>query len=268
MNLLAVVGNPVAHSLSPQIHKMFAAQFSIPLNYEKIESPLLGFQETVKALLDQGAIGFNVTVPFKVEAFDLVDSLSKQAKHARAVNTVKRDKAGLLEGHNTDGLGLVKDITQNLGWSLAGKRILILGAGGAVSGIVEPILNEAPDCIHILNRTYAKATALADQYSLEVQAVRQDDLLTHYDVVISGSSAGLASASSALSIPMQIIGKNTFCYDLIYSKVETSFLSICRDRGATDIADGLGMLAEQAALAFEIWFGELPDTAPVIAKLR
>lgn len=271
MNLLAVIGNPIAHSLSPQIHKMFAAQFSFPLNYEKIESPMTGFPETVRAFLTQGAIGFNVTVPFKVEAFHLVDTLSSQAKHARAVNTVKLNESGLLEGHNTDGLGLVKDITHNLGWSIAGKRVLVLGAGGAVSGILEPILDEDPECIHIFNRTYTKAEALADQYCLKVKAVKQDDLLTNYDLVISGSSAGLASAgsiSAELSIPLQVIGKNTFCYDLIYSKVETPFLAVCKGRGAGELADGLGMLAEQAALAFEIWFGELPNTAPVIEILR
>jgi shikimate dehydrogenase len=250
---------------------MFAAQYDILLTYEKIESPLLGFRETVKAFLEQGAIGFNVTVPFKFEAFQLVDTLSRQAKRARAVNTVKRNESGLLEGYNTDGLGLVKDITQNLGWSLADKRVLILGAGGAVSGILEPILNEDPDCIHIFNRTHSKAEMLADQYSSKVQALLQGDLLKNYDLVISGSSAGLAatgSASTGMSIPLQVIGENTFCYDLIYSKVETPFLSVCRSRGAKEVVDGLGMLAEQAALAFEIWFGDLPNTVPIIEKLR
>jgi shikimate dehydrogenase len=271
MNLLAVVGNPVSHSLSPQIHEMFAAQFDLNITYKKIESPLAGFRETVEAFIEQGAIGFNITVPFKFEAFQLVDTLSRQAKHARAVNTVKRNESGLLEGYNTDGLGLVKDITQNLGWSLAGKRVLILGAGGAVSGILEPILNEDPNCIHIFNRTHAKAETMADQYHSKVQAVVLGDLLKNYDLVISGSSAGLASIDSAgteMLIPQHVIGENTFCYDLIYSKVETPFLSVCRSRGAKEAVDGLGMLAEQAALAFEIWFGELPNTGPIIKKLR
>jgi shikimate dehydrogenase len=271
MNLLAVVGNPVSHSLSPQIHEMFAAQFDLNISYEKIESPLAGFRETAEAFIEQGAIGFNITVPFKFEAFQLVDTLSRQAKHARAVNTVKRDESGLLEGYNTDGLGLVKDITQNLGWSFAGKHVLILGAGGAVSGILEPILNEDPNCIHIYNRTHAKAETLADQYPSKVQAVVQGDLLKNYDLVISGSSAGLASIDSAgteMLIPQHVIGENTFCYDLIYSKFETPFLSVCRSLGAKEAVDGLGMLAEQAALAFEIWFGELPNTGPIIKKLR
>ena len=271
MNLLAVIGNPVGHSLSPQIHQMFADQIGMSVTYQKVQAPLDGFAEASAKLLDQGAVGFNITVPFKFEACDLADTLSQYASRAQAVNTIKRERSGLLSGHNTDGLGLVRDMTENLAWSIEGKQILVLGAGGAVSGILEPILEQGPSSIHIVNRTHAKAVALAEKYSGKIQAVKPSELSAHYDLVISGSSAGLPMASEGsqeMPIPKQIIGERTCCYDLIYSKTETPFLSLCRDLGAKERADGLGMLVEQAALAFEIWFGKRPDSASVINKLR
>ncbi len=271
MKLLAVIGNPIAHSLSPQIHQMFAEQSGLTVSYEKVESPLDGFGKTVTELLERGAIGFNITVPFKFKAHELANTLSRHAEQARAVNTIKRESSGLLSGHNTDGPGLVRDITVNLDWSIEDRRILILGAGGAVSGIVAPILEQDPECIHIVNRTHTKAEALADQYPARVLAIEPQQVAQNYDLVISGSSAGLPAVGDGeaeMLIPAGVIGHNTLCYDLIYSQKETPFLSRCRDLGARAGADGLGMLVEQAALAFEIWFGKRPDSAPVINKLR
>jgi len=266
MNLLAVFGNPVSHSLSPQIHEIFASQFDVPLRYTRIESPLDGFREAVASFLAEGAIGFNITTPFKFEAYQVADDLSPQASHARAVNTIIREENGLLTGHNTDGLGLVQDIVSNLKWPLAGQRILILGAGNAVSGILEPVLDQSPACIDIVNRTHVRAESLADQYPDKVQAVPINELTGPYDFVISGSSAGLGSTD--ISVPSGIIGSNTLCYDLIYGQEPTPFVLACRKLGANSVTDGLGMLVEQAALAFEIWFGFQPDTSEVIKKLR
>lgn len=271
MNLLAVIGNPVGHSLSPQIHQMFADQTGISVTYQKVHAPLDGFTEAAAKLIDQGALGFNITVPFKFEACALADRLSQYASTAQAVNTIKCERSGLLSGHNTDGLGLVRDMAENLEWSIEGKQILVLGAGGAVSGILEPILKQGPSNIHIVNRTHVRAEALAEKYSGKVQAVKPPEVSTNYDFVISGSSAGLPTTGGStqeILVPKQIIGEHTCCYDLIYSKTETPFLSLCRDLGAKERADGLGMLVEQAALAFEIWFGKRPDSAPVINKLR
>ena len=271
MNSLAVIGNPVAHSLSPKIHKVFAEQQGILVSYQKVEAPLDGFAETAAALLGQGAIGFNVTVPFKFEACEFADSLSEYASKAQAVNTIKRESSGRLSGHNTDGLGLVRDIKHNLEWSLEGKRILVLGAGGAVSGILAPILEQRPSSLHIVNRTHSKAVALAKEYPGEIQAIESSEVAGNYDLVISGSSAGLPSTSDSKSemlVPEEIIDEHTFCYDLIYSNTETPFLARCRELGAEQRADGLGMLVEQAALAFEIWFGKKPESTSVINKLR
>ena len=276
MNLLAVIGNPIAHSLSPKIHQMFADQFGLSISYLKVESPVDGFAATAKGLLDKGAIGFNITVPFKLDAYKLADNLSKQAERAEAVNTIQLLDSGKLRGHNTDGIGLVQDLTHNLNWSLEGSRILILGAGGAVNGILDPILSQKPACIHIANRTYVKAEKLANQYPSEVSAINIAQLSGKYDVVISGTSAGLPVKTENaevvnnenLWVPENVIDSDTYCYDLIYSHDETPFIQRCRECGAKATADGLGMLVEQAAFAFEIWFGKRPESIPVITELR
>lgn len=263
---LAVFGRPIAHSRSPEIHQMFAAQFGISLTYEKMLVPEGEFKRLAEEFLVSGT-GFNVTVPLKHEAFAFCQVTSDAARLARAVNTVYR-KDGVICGDNTDGPGLVRDLTENLKWNLAGKRILVLGAGGAVSGVIPALIKAGPELIHIFNRTQAKAQELVARHAEPIiRAVSLTSLDAGYDVIINGTSAGLHNQS--LEIPENILAGQSCCYDMVYGKAKTNFLQWCENHQAScRTADGLGMLVEQAASAFEIWFGQKPATAPVIAKLR
>jgi shikimate dehydrogenase len=258
----AVFGHPIAHSKSPQIHAAFARQTGQDMTYEAILAPLDGFAESVAAFAAAGGRGANVTVPFKEEAYKLAHRLSPRAQRAGAVNTLLFDD-GIL-GDNTDGAGLVADLTRNLGCALAGKRILLVGAGGAARGVIEPLLDQSPAEFVIANRTVSRAQELAGLFGRGVVACGFDAVDAPFDLVINATAASLAGELPPLS--PRIFTTGTLAYDMMYGR-DTPFLAFARAHGATT-ADGLGMLVEQAAEAFYLWRGVRPDTAPVIAHLR
>lgn len=261
----AVIGNPISHSKSPQIHAAFAMQTNQNMCYEAILAPIDGFTETVKHLIAQGFKGVNVTVPFKFEAYKICDSLSTRAvsSGSGAANTLTFLNNGKIHGDNTDGVGLRNDIVQNLGFEIANKHILILGAGGAAYGIMNSLIGASS--ITIANRTYDKALQLvmaAKNY--EAKASRFESLEKPYDLIINATSIGLTDKE--LPIPDIIFSKSSLAYDMMYGR-ETPFMKQAKANGA-QVSDGLGMLVEQAAEAFHIWRGVRPQTAPVIAQLR
>jgi len=266
MHKLAVFGHPVAHSKSPLIHQAFASQSGIDLSYEKIDPSKDGFGRRALEFVAQGAVGFNITLPFKGEAFALADELTAGAKRAEAVNTIKVLQGGRLLGANTDGPGLVVDITHNLGWALQSKRILVLGAGGAVQGVLMNVLAAQPASVHLWNRTSQTAIALAAKFHSPLRAVPIEGLESAYDVIINGTSAGLSAQIP--DIPHRVIGPDSCCYDMVYGDTQTSFNRWCLQFGPQATSDGLGMLVEQAALAFEFWFDCQVDTLPVRQLLR
>jgi shikimate dehydrogenase len=259
----AVFGHPIAHSKSPHIHAAFARQTGQDMTYEAILAPLDGFAASVAAFIAAGGRGANVTVPFKEEAFELASRLSPRAERAGAVNTLAFDANGIL-GDNTDGAGLVADLTRNLHCTLAGTRILLLGAGGAARGVIGPLLDQRPATLVIANRTVSRAQELADLFDRGVLACGFDAVNTPFDLVINATAASLAGELPPLS--PGIFTVDTLAYDMMYGR-DTPFLGFARAEGAAT-ADGLGMLVEQAAEAFHLWRGVRPDTAPVIAALR
>jgi shikimate dehydrogenase len=263
MDKYAVIGNPISHSKSPQIHAEFAKQTGQDISYKAILAPLDEFEITVRRLIDDGYKGVNVTVPFKLQAFLLSDTLSPLAQSADAVNTLILNRKNI-QGHNTDGLGLINDITKNLGLALQGSRILILGAGGAAEGVFQPILEQKPGTLVVANRTLDKAQNLVNKALNNATASSFESLQDQFDIVINATSSGLSN--SVLPIPNNIFAKNCLAYDMMYGR-ETPFMAEARKNGA-QVADGFGMLVEQAAEAFYIWRGVRPQTAPVIAKLR
>ena len=263
-----VFGNPVAHSKSPAIHALFAAQCRQDLSYEAMLAPLDGFADAVRDFIAGGGCGANVTVPFKEEAFALCDRLSDRAARAGAVNTLSF-AAGGIAGDNTDGAGLVRDIEANLRFPLAGRRILLLGAGGAARGAVTPLLACSPEMLAVANRTADKAKRLAAQFAdlAAVDAGNYADFAGRaFDVVINATSASLSG--DALPLPARSFAPGSLAYDMMYGRGETPFLAQARTQGAARCADGLGMLVEQAAEAFLVWRGVRPETAPVLAALR
>ena len=265
----AVAGNPVAHSRSPYIHAAFARQTGQDIEYRRLLLPVDGFAEGARVFFANGGKGMNVTVPFKLDAHALADRLSPRAHAAGAVNTLALNADGTLLGDNTDGAGLVRDIRANLGWPIAGARVLLIGAGGAARGVVGPLLAEAPADLLVVNRTAARAVELAALFSAEgpVRAgVPEQAAGQVFDLVINASSAGLSGEVPAL--PQGTIGPQTRCYDMVYGNEPTPFLRAAAAQGAVALADGLGMLVEQAAESFHLWRGLRPDTAPVIASLR
>lgn len=266
----AVFGNPVAHSKSPQIHAAFAVQTGETIIYDRVLAPLKDFPGAVRSFVGKGGRGFNVTLPFKEEAWRMARRRSARAEKAGAVNTVLVDHDGQLSGDNTDGAGLVRDITHNLGWPLRGQRILVLGAGGAVRGVLSPLLAEQPKLVVIANRTAEKAAALARLFADEgaVAGGGYDALADEhaFDIIINGSSASIAGELPP--VPAGAINGNTRCYDMMYGRQETVFNRWAREQGAAVCADGLGMLVEQAAEAFFVWRGKRPETAPVLAEIR
>lgn len=267
-DLYAVFGNPIAHSKSPAIHAAFAALTAQDLHYEARLAPVDGFATAISDFVAAGGKGANVTVPFKEEAFRLSTRLSERAARAGAVNTLQF-VGGEIFGDNTDGAGLVRDITHNLGCSLAGKRILLLGAGGAARGVIAPLLAGGPASLFIANRSADKALALAAAFAdlAEVDAGSFGETAgKSFDLVINATSASLAGAS--LPLPAGIFAPGSLAYDMMYGKGETPFLAQARAQGAARLADGLGMLAEQAAEAFFVWRGVRPETASVLAELR
>lgn len=259
----AVFGHPIAHSKSPLIHAAFARQTGQDMTYEAILAPLDGFVDSVAAFMAAGGRGANVTVPFKEAAFKLAQRLSPRAERAGAVNTLSFNADGIL-GDNTDGAGLVADLTRNLHCALSAKRILLLGAGGAARGVIEPLLDQQPAALVIANRTVSRAQALAELFGRGVSACAFEEADAPFDLVINATAASLAGELPPLS--PRIFSKNTLAYDMMYGR-DTPFLGHARAHGAVT-ADGLGMLVEQAAEAFYLWRGIRPDTASVIASLR
>lgn len=264
-----VVGNPIAHSKSPQIHTMFAEQTGQDLVYDKQKVEAGEFLQVVDAFQQLHGRGMNVTVPYKHEAWEAVDELSPRAERAGAVNTIQIRNDGSRYGDNTDGVGLLRDLTINHGIALEDKNILILGAGGAVRGILEPLLNEKPNRISIANRTPERAEELAEQF-LDLGTIEGggfDELDgQHFDLIINGTAASLQGEIPPL--PFDILAPDAVCYDLMYSSEPTPFMQWGEEFGAVKVLDGLGMLVEQAAESFELWRGVRPDTTPVIDALR
>ncbi|WP_417781103.1 shikimate dehydrogenase [Stutzerimonas xanthomarina] len=267
MDRYGVFGNPIGHSKSPQIHRLFAEQTGQVLSYEPLLAPLEDFSGSAKGFFETG-LGANVTVPFKEQAFRLADQLSERAQRAGAVNTLTKLEDGRLLGDNTDGIGLVRDLLDNAGASLQGKRILLLGAGGAVRGVLEPLLAQRPAALVIANRTLAKAEQLAGEFAElgAVSASAFEQLHGPFDVIINGTSASLGGELPPLADGLIEPGV-TFCYDMMYGAKPTPFCQWAAERGATS-RDGLGMLVEQAAAAFELWRGVRPESGPVLTQLR
>jgi len=268
MDRYGVFGHPIGHSKSPQIHRLFAEQTGQSLSYEALLAPLDGFTAFAREFFTSGR-GGNVTVPFKEQAYQLADSLTPRAQRAGAVNTLSKQNDGGLLGDNTDGAGLVRDLTVNAGMSLEGKRILLLGAGGAARGVLAPLLAEHPHSVVIANRTVEKAEALAKAFADlgPVAACGFDWMEVPVDLIINGTSASLGGELPPIS-PSLIKPGHTVCYDMMYGKGLTPFNQWASDHGAARTLDGLGMLVEQAAEAFFLWRGVRPDSASVLAELR
>jgi shikimate dehydrogenase len=267
----AVIGNPVEHSLSPAIHAEFARATGQDIAYTKILAPLDGFEATARKFFQDGGKGLNVTLPFKRAAWDLVNSHAGHALDAEAVNTIKLE-AGKLAGHNTDGPGLIADLEQNLLVPVGGKRVLLMGAGGATYGVVRSVLDRQPRLLVVANRTLEKATQLVAHFRkaqalavAELSARPYDQLSgSQFDIVINATSAGLKGEMPPL--PADVFASGALAYDMVYGKA-TPFLRFAGSHGART-SDGLGMLVEQAAESFRIWRGVRPATAPVIELLR
>lgn len=265
----AVMGNPVAHSKSPVIHQQFAHQFGHDIEYTALWVDLDGFPEAVQQFRAEGGKGLNVTVPFKLEAFQLADNLSDRARLAGAVNTLRFEPDGKIFGDNTDGTGLVHDLTKNLDVHLRDRKILVLGAGGAVRGVLGPLFKQRPALLTIANRTVSRAQELAKAFAHlgKVEACGYDELVgKRFDVVINGTSASLKGEVPPL--PVNLFAKNAVAYDMMYGDKPTAFLEWAMLHGAATAADGLGMLVEQAAESYLLWHGVRPETRHVIAALR
>lgn len=265
----AVFGNPIAHSKSPQIHARFAEQTGQALVYSAELIAADDFEAAVERFLQGDGKGLNITVPFKERAWALAQWRSERAERAGAVNTLYRLDDGRLAGDNTDGIGLVRDLTVNHGIALQGARVLVLGAGGAVRGVLQPLLAAGVASVLIANRTPARAETLAAQFAElgPVQGCGFEQLpATAFDLIINGTSASLQGALPPL--PAALVAPTTACYDMMYGAEPTPFCRWAQAQGAAAALDGLGMLVEQAAESFRIWRGVQPNTAPVIAALR
>lgn len=262
----AVIGNPVAHSMSPQIHAEFARQTGQDLVYERLLAPTEAFLAAARAFRASGGRGLNVTLPFKEDAFRYADRLSERARAAQAVNTLKFDSDAIV-GDNTDGAGLVNDLRRNLGCAVAGMRVLLLGAGGAARGVIRPLLEQRPSLLVIANRTPARARLLVPVFDGGVEACDYAALAgRQFDLVVNATSASLAGELPPL--PPGVFARGALAYDMMYGRGETAFLAFARREGAATCADGLGMLVEQAAESFFIWRGLRPDGAAVLRLLR
>lgn len=260
----AVIGNPVAHSRSPEIHRQFAAQEYVEIEYIRICAEIGGFAQAAERFFAEGGQGANVTVPFKTDAFDWVDEHSERAAAAGVVNTVIPLGGGRFLGDNTDGAGLVGDMVRQ-GVSPKGKHILLLGAGGAVRGVLPSLLDERPASVTVANRTPEKARALAGRFGVQT-ALMQDLTAGYFDVVINGTSCGLSGQLP--DIASAVFGKCGLAYDMVYGKGAKPFLDFARRSGAAKTADGLGMLVGQAAVSYRLWRGFEPDAVSVIEYMR
>ncbi len=260
----AVVGNPIEHSLSPEIHAHFAQQTKQALTYEKLLAPIDGFEEFALSLRDQGYAGLNVTIPFKIDAAKLADDLTPRARLAGAVNTLKFD-GDTIVGDNTDGIGFVRDVTARLKFKLEDSSILILGAGGGVRGLIGSLQEEKPKWIAVANRSHNRAEELAEEFGVE--AIHFDEVpAEHFDLVINGTASSLSHAAPA--IDPETFDDCTLAYDLVYDPQPTPFMQLAKRGGAAKCSDGLGMLVEQAAEAFLLWRGVRPQTAAIYQELR
>lgn len=266
MDKYAVIGNPIAHSKSPEIHRRFAEQCGQLMTYEAICSTEEDFKKDVTNFFKDGS-GLNVTLPFKLQAFEFADELSEQAKKAGAVNTLAL-KSGKIVGHNTDGIGLVRDITKNHHQLIENKKVLLLGAGGAARGVILPLIENGAKELIIANRTEKKAKKLVEFFKASdlLKAISLEDVPAQkdIDIIINASSAGLSGASANLPEHLE----KCFCYDMVYSAKETPFITEAKQKGCKHHADGLGMLVEQAAESFFIWRNLRPDTKPILESLR
>lgn len=265
----AVFGHPINHSKSPQIHKLFADQTDQKLNYTAQDVPAESFEIAVKDFFTNGGKGLNCTVPLKVLAWQLADSLSERAQLSKAVNTLAIQDDGTLLGDNTDGTGLIADLTINHSLSLLHKKILILGAGGACRGIIAPLLEKLPSQITIANRTVSKALILSDEFSQfgKIMGCGYEDLNNRqFDLILNATSASLSNKLPPLTD--NLLANQGYCYDLAYGQQPTAFVNWGIAQGAKKSLDGLGMLVEQAAEAFYIWRGLRPDTKKVIELLN
>lgn len=269
MDQYRVFGNPIAQSKSPQIHQRFAEQTGEALHYDKQLVELDGFAAAATQFFADGGCGLNITVPFKLDAFQFATQLTERAQNAGAVNTLKALANGEVLGDNTDGQGMVSDMVEHLQWTLRSKRILVLGAGGAVRGVLQPLLEQSPERVVIANRTIAKALTLVREFKRygKVQACGFTDLAgQQFDIVINGTSASLAGDLPPL--PDGLLADQAACYDMMYAAEPTVFLQWAQRQGASSTADGLGMLVGQAAEAFYLWRGVRPEVNPVIRWLR
>ena len=267
-DLYALFGNPITQSKSPNIHRQFAEQTGQDMHYTKQLVALGEFEQAAQEFFDQGGKGLNITVPFKLNAFDFAQKRTARAERAGAVNTLAKLSDGSILGDNTDGIGMIHDM-HNLGWELEGKRILILGAGGAVRGILQPLLEENPAQVVIANRTYSKAEDLAKNFHDmgDVQAKTFEQLTGEtFDLVINGTSASMQGELPPL--PDNLLAANANCYDMMYGAEPTIFLRWAQERGSAQMADGLGMLIGQAAEAFYLWRQIRPEVVPVITAMR
>lgn len=265
----AVMGNPVAHSKSPQIHAAFARQCDKKISYTAIQVDVGGFAQALGNFQAAGGRGLNVTVPFKREAWERCDLLSTRAQQAGAVNTIAFAPHGKLHGDNTDGVGLVRDILQNHGGTIAGQRVLVLGAGGAVRGVLGPLLEQRPGQLVIANRSLDKARELVVEFAAlgEIEASAYTALEgKQFDLIINGTAASLQNELPPL--PGCVLADQGWCYDMMYGSAPTLFMRWGEGQGAAKVLDGLGMLVEQAAESFFIWLAVQPQTAPVIQALR
>ncbi|GLQ32939.1 shikimate dehydrogenase [Litoribrevibacter albus] len=267
-DVYAVIGSPIKHSKSPWIHTLFAEVTQEPVEYKAVLGNEQDFAGSVDAFRAEGGLGLNVTVPFKQDAFNYATEHSERAKRAGAVNTLVFREDGSVLADNTDGVGIVRDITKNHGFNIQGQRVLILGAGGAVRGILEPLLSEQPSAVVIANRTVSKAEELAQDFADlgSVSACGFVDVEGAFDLIINGTSASLSGELPP--VPETVIQSSTVCYDMMYGAEMTVFNQWAQKQGASQVIDGLGMLVEQAAESFFIWRGVRPDTTPVLTALR
>lgn len=267
-DLYAVFGNPINHSKSPHIHRQFAEQTGQNMHYTKQLVNEGEFEKSAQEFFEQGGKGLNITVPFKLNAFEFAQKRTTRAERAGAVNTLAKLSDGTILGDNTDGIGMIHDM-HNLGWELEGRRVLILGAGGAVRGILQPLLEEKPAQVVIANRTQSKADELVKNFHDlgDVQAKSFEQLQGEvFDLVINGTSASMQGEVPPL--PDNLLATKAYCYDMMYGPEPTIFLRWAKERGAEKIADGLGMLIGQAAEAFYLWRQIRPEVVPVITALR
>ncbi|CDH05380.1 dehydroshikimate reductase, NAD(P)-binding [Xenorhabdus bovienii str. oregonense] len=267
MDKFAVFGNPIAHSKSPYIHRLFADQTGIDHQYGRVLAPIEHFEQTLDRFFEQGGLGANITVPFKERAYQRSDELTERARISGAVNTIKLIEGNRLLGDNTDGIGLLTDL-QRLGFITKGRHILIIGAGGAAKGVLSPLL-ELGCAVTVTNRTFSRAQIIADKFSRlgDIQPIEMKSLLSpDFDIIINATASGIDGQIPEIS-PL-IFRNDIACYDMYYQHGLTPFLDFARQNGISRLADGLGMLVWQAANAFELWHGVFPEIESVLTALR